>query len=200
MATIRRRGDRWHVQVRRRGRENITRSFLQKSDAEAWARQRELEADRQGLATAHKSLRGVTVADVLVRYRDEIVPRKRGADRETLAINAFLRHPLSKADLSDVTTGMVSSYCAERLRRVKPSSLNRELDILRHAFEIARRHWDLPLTHNAFADVTRPKGAAPRQRRLEQGEREQLRLASVQCRNIYIRYLIEMALARFVTV
>ena len=58
-------------------------------------------------------------------------------------------------------TGMVSAYCAERLRRVKPGTLNRELDILRHAFAVARRNWDVPLAHNAFADVTRPKGCSP---------------------------------------
>ena len=40
------------------------------------------------------------------RYRDEVVPRKRGADRETLTLNVFLRHPLAQVALSDVTAGM----------------------------------------------------------------------------------------------
>ncbi len=78
-----------------------------------------------------RRFKGITVADIVSRYRDEVVPRKRGADRETLTLNAFLRHPLALVALSDVTTGMVSAYCAERLRRVKPGTLNRELDILR---------------------------------------------------------------------
>ena len=167
--------------------------FLLRSDALAWARQQDLDADRQGLPTAHKGLRGVTVADVVVRYRDEVVPRKRGADRETIMLNAFLRHPLAKAALSDINTGMVSAYCAERLKRVKPGTVNRELDILRHAFEVARRSWDVPMVHNAFGAVTRPKAAAPRERRLEPGERERLHAACLQCRNPLIRYLIELA-------
>jgi integrase len=108
-------------------------------------------------------------------------------------LNAFLRHPLAKAALSDVTTGMVSAYCDERLQRVKPGTVNRELDILRHAFEVARRSWDVPLVHNAFADVTRPKGGAPRERRLQPGERERLRAACAQCRNPHIRYLVDLA-------
>jgi hypothetical protein len=57
------------------------------------------------------------------RYRDEVAPRKRGADRETLVLNAFLRHPLAHVALSDVTTGMVSAYFAKRLRRVKPGTI-----------------------------------------------------------------------------
>jgi hypothetical protein len=60
MATLRRRGKRWQVQVRRNGRPSLSRSFQLKSDALAWARQQDLEADRQGLPTAHKGLRGMT--------------------------------------------------------------------------------------------------------------------------------------------
>jgi hypothetical protein len=44
-----------------------------------WAREQEFEADK-GLPPVHKTLRGITVADVVNRYRDEVVPRKRGAD------------------------------------------------------------------------------------------------------------------------
>lgn len=193
MATLRRRGERWQVQVRRTGRPSFSRSFQLKSDALAWARQQDLEADRQGLPTAHKGLRGMTVADVVVRYRDEVVPLKRGADRETVMLNAFLRHALAKAALSDISTGMVSAYCAERLKRVKAGTVNRELDMLRHAFEVARRSWDVPLVHNAFGAVTRPKAAAPRERRLEPGERERLHTACLKCRNPLIRYLVELA-------
>jgi integrase len=133
------------------------------------------------------------VADTVARYRNEVVPRKRGAESETLTLNAFLRHPLARVALSDVTSGMVSAYCAERLRHVKPGTLNRELDILRHAFATARRSWDMLLGNNAFADVTRPKDAAPRERRLHREERGRLQAACVRCRNPYIRYLVELA-------
>jgi integrase len=194
MASIRKRGKRWHVQVRRKGHPSLTRSFLLKSDAEAWGRQRELEADRLGLPTAHKRLRDMTVADVIVRYRDEIVPTKRAGDREAQMLNGLLRHPLAQARLSDVTTGEVSAYCAERLRRVKPSSLNRELDILRHAFNVAKRNWDIPLGTNVFAEVTRPKGSFARERRLKSEERDRLLAAARQCQNRYIPLVIELAL------
>jgi integrase len=80
-----------------------------------------------------------------------------------------------------------------RLQRVQASTLNRELDILRHAFATARRSWDVALVHNVFAEVKRP-GNAPRERRLQSGERERLQVACVECRNPYIRYLVELAL------
>lgn len=194
MATLRKRGQQWHVQVRRKGRASITRSFLLRSDALAWAQQQEFEADRQNLPTAHRSLRGITVADIVTRYRDEVVPGKRGADRETVLLNAFLRQPLARVALSDVTTGLVSAYCAERLQRVKPATVNRELDILRHALAVACRNWDVPLARNVFAEVTRPKTSAPRERRLRSDEWDSLQLAFAQCRNSHVCFLVELAL------
>jgi hypothetical protein len=50
MATIRERGTKWQTQVRRLGTAPITRSFLQRADVVAWARQIEADADRRGLA------------------------------------------------------------------------------------------------------------------------------------------------------
>ena len=81
------------MQVRRKGRTPISRNFASKADALAWAREQEREAD-QGRPQVHKALRDITVADIVIRYRDEVVPRKRGADSETFTLNAFLRQPL----------------------------------------------------------------------------------------------------------
>jgi hypothetical protein len=92
VATLRKRGRWWQVQVRRNGRATLSRSFRLKSDALAWAHQHEHEAERQGLPTAHKALRGITVADILSRYRDEVVPRKRrasGSERERFGTSKF---------------------------------------------------------------------------------------------------------------
>ena len=49
MASIRRRGATWQVQVRRQGLRPLVRSFRLKADAELWARQREAEIDRGDL-------------------------------------------------------------------------------------------------------------------------------------------------------
>lgn len=102
MATLRKRGQRWHAQVRRKGRASVTCSFHSRVEALVWAREQERQAD-QGRPEVQRALKGITVADVVTRYRDEVVPRKRGADREILTLNAFLRHPLARVALSEVT-------------------------------------------------------------------------------------------------
>jgi len=48
MATIRKRGDKYQVQVRRKGFPPLSRSFLKLKDARQWATQCEQQADRQG--------------------------------------------------------------------------------------------------------------------------------------------------------
>ena len=69
-------------------RQSLVRS-VSKREALVWPREQELEARPR----THGTLRGIMVADIVSRYRDEVVPQKRGADRETLTLNAFLRHP-----------------------------------------------------------------------------------------------------------
>jgi integrase len=194
VATIRKRAGRWQVQIRRKGHPSLTRSFSYKSDALVWSHQKELDAERRGLATDHKALSRLSVAEIMVRYRNEIVPRKRGADRETIFIEAFLRQPIAQVAVGNLTTGMVSAYCASRLLTVKPSSVNRELDILRHAFVVAGRDWDIPLSSNAFALVKRPRVRDARTRRLTDGERHRLEEALVQCRNTNFGPLVRLAL------
>jgi integrase len=194
MATIRRRGAKWQVQIRRLGRPGVSRTFFLKSDAQAWAHQKELDAERRGLATEHKSLRNLLVAEILLRYRDEVVPRKLSRASETVAINAFLRHPLAQVAITSLTTGMVSAYCNQRYRSVKASTVNRELDIYRHALVVARRDWDMPLMENPFAAVIRKKSSPPRTRRLQNGERERLNAVCAQCQNRYMPLLVRFAL------
>ena len=93
MATFRQRKGKWQVQVRRNG-ETVSRTFFLKSDAQQWGHQTELEADRKGLPTNRASLNGITVSDLLERFRDTVAPRRRGGgltvflyqrDREIIA-------------------------------------------------------------------------------------------------------------------
>lgn len=72
MATFIRRGEKYFVQIRRKGFPTVCRSFHLKSDAEQWARHMETKADRGDLPTPVKVLDSYKVKDVLERYRDEV--------------------------------------------------------------------------------------------------------------------------------
>lgn len=194
MATIRKRGQKWQVQVRRQGNASLCRSFLRKADAEIWARQLEAEADRRGLPFDPKQLEKLTVADMVARYRDTIVPRKQGREIETIILNAFLRSEVASLTLSEITSAHFSAYRDQRLACVKAATINRELGVLQHAFDIAIREWSLPLRSNPVAAISKPRLDKPRDRRLRDGEEERLIEACRKCRNPLIPPLISFAL------
>ena len=194
MATIRKKNDKWQVQVRRKGAPAVSRSFRTKADAQAWARQVETEADRTGLPISRKALDTMTVGDILKRYGETITPTKRGAVREGMAIRVLQKHGLAKVPLSALTVGKVAAHRDLRLKTVKPASINRELALYSHAFEVARKVWDVPISENPFALVTKPKVANGRSRRLEPGEWEMLRETCQRSRNPHLLPMVELGL------
>lgn len=62
MATIRKRGNRYQVQVRRKGQTPLSKSFMQREDAKRWARMKEAKADTVSAELPDlKALEGVTL-------------------------------------------------------------------------------------------------------------------------------------------
>jgi hypothetical protein len=84
MATIRKRGAKWQVQIRRVGVRPISRSFHVLKDAEAWARQMELVADRRDLPPDPKALQRITLGQLVERYLGTVSVRKRGYHVEVI--------------------------------------------------------------------------------------------------------------------
>ena len=102
MATIRRRGAKWQVQIRRVGIRSASRSFHVRKDAEAWARQMEVQADRRDLPDNSKALQRFTLGQLVERYRDTVSVKKRGHQVERIVLTAFLRHTLCRKRLSEI--------------------------------------------------------------------------------------------------
>jgi hypothetical protein len=69
MPTIRKRGAKWQVQIRRKGQCPVSQSFIAKKDAEMWAREMERRADLRELTADIKLLDQYTLGD-LVRRRN----------------------------------------------------------------------------------------------------------------------------------
>lgn len=166
MATIRKRGSSWQAQVRREGYPPLSKSFTSKTDAAAWARDRERAIDRAELPPTIRDLKGHSVGDLLSRYRESVTPTKRGAGPERYRIGTLLAHSLSRTGLDKLTPALVAQYRDDRLKRVKSGTVRRELAILQHCFEVARREWGLPLPSNPLQQITIPHPQKARERRL----------------------------------
>jgi len=195
MATIRKRGDKYQVQIRRLGQLPISRSFLHKSDALEWARHMEVKADRGELPAPVSLLEKHTLRQVLERYRDEITINKRSAATEAYLLNAFLRQPMANKPLSGTLPAHFSAYRERRLKQVKPGTVNRELSIIKHALDIAKREWGIPIPVNPLADLRKLKIRNSRNRRLSKDELSRLQEAVSESRNLYLMPLIRFAIA-----
>jgi integrase len=166
MATIWKRGASWQVQVRRQGYPPLARTFTSHADATAWARDTERAIDRAELPVPRRDLRALTVSDLLDRYEDEVTVKKRGADRERFKLRVLRSHKIATAPVDKVSGAMVARYRDDRLKIVSGATVRRELAVLQHCFEVARREWDIPLKTNPVRQIRLPDPSRPRQHRL----------------------------------
>jgi hypothetical protein len=67
MATIRKHREKWQVQIRRAGLAPVSKSFLELNDAKAWARLKEVQADRRELPSDPRALQQVILGALVVR-------------------------------------------------------------------------------------------------------------------------------------
>lgn len=194
MATIRKRAGKFQVQVRRQGCPALSKTFHSLQDARLWARQMEIKVDRKELHSDPKALERVTLADLVIRYRETVTPRKRGHEVERIVLTAFLRHPICMKRISDLSSADFALYRDERLKRVQPNSLRREFAPLHNLFETAKDEWGLPLRDNPLTRVRIESPCNRRQRRLKDGELERIELAGKKTNNPYILPVIHIAL------
>lgn len=195
MASIRKQNGKWQVQVRRRGFAHISRTFHQRTDAEQWARYMEVKADRGELPVPKETLEVIRVRDIIERYKDQITVKKRSADTEEYILEAFLRHPIASLTLTQLTSAHFSTYRDKRLKEVKPGTVNRELGIIKHAFTIAEREWDIPLRMNPLDKIQKLKANNARTRRLTNHEFKALQEAATKSLNQEILTLVRFAIA-----
>jgi hypothetical protein len=181
--------------VRRLGHKSVTKSFLNLKDAKAWARLMEVQVDRSELPVDPNILKQFTLGQLVVRYRDNISPKKKTYRTEWIVLDAFLRRPICSRRLSELRTSDFAEYRDERLQVLRPSSLRRELTPIKHLFEVARKEWGLPIRENPLANLSISGADERRERRLRQGELEALDEAAGKSRNDLVRPIVHFALA-----
>lgn len=200
MASIRKHRDKYQVRIRRSGFPTITKSFLKLADAKEWATFQERQADRGELGPNRKELERIVLSDLVKRYRDEVVVTKKGAEIETVVLNAFLRHPICKKRLSELTTADFATYRDDRLKKITAKSLKRQLSPISNMFEVARTDWKIPLRQNPLSELSLKVNDNKRERRLRIGELERLMEAGKKSRNPYtlptVHFALETAMRR----
>ena len=196
MASIRKHRDKWQVQIRRSGSPPASKSFINRKDAENWARQTEVQIDQKCLPHDPRRLQHYTLGELVVRYRETVTPTKRAARNETIVLNAFLRHPICSKKLSHLTQEDFAAYRDERLKQVKAYSVKRMLSPIQNLFEVARKEWGIPIRENPVSKLKFSYVSNRRERRLRAGELELIIKASNKTQNKLILPIVLLALQR----
>jgi len=195
MATYRKRGERWHVQIRRKDHPNLTRSFDRKVDADHWVRRTERQIDvGETVKIDPETLKQTMLKDVLLRYANEVSIGNRGCKPEQYRLNALSKNWIGSYSLDRLTPQMMSKFRDERLQERSPSTVLKELKLLRHVLQFSRRDWGMPILNDPISEITLPKAADARERRLEAGELDALILGCQRGRTPLLAPIILFAI------
>ncbi len=138
----------------------------------------------QGELISRVEAETTTLSELLMRYLMEITPLKKGSAPETARILALLRHPMAQHVVASIRGVDIARFRDERLKKVRPGTVKRDLVILSHLFEVARKEWDIHV-HNPVRDIQIPSDSKSRDRHLQAGENghdsQEIRLLAV-CR------------------
>ncbi|HET8701804.1 MAG TPA: site-specific integrase [Nitrococcus sp.] len=187
MATIRRRDNRYHVQIRKKGSRPLTKSFLKRDDATAWARKVESEIER-GIYVDSLEAQHTTLADALNRYGKEVIWNH--SKRQLPKLSIVRRH-LGHHNLARLSTATLASYRDSRLEVVSAQTVKHELGLIDRVLKKCVTEWGIHLP-KGIPIVSKPKLPQGRTRRLEVGEED--RLIAALKDTLEIRSIVLLAL------
>lgn len=193
MATFRKRGPyQWQAQVRKKGQPLQTKTFETRAQAEQWSRAIEVEMDK-GVFVSRAEAESTTLKELLERYLVEVTPLKKGAAAETNRLRVFMKLPLARRFVAGIRGVDIARARDERLQKVSSATVKRDLVLLGHVFEVARKEWGINV-HNPVRDIKLPADGRPRNRRLQAGEEPRLLAACLEARNSYLLPIVQLAL------
>ena len=172
MATIRQRGNNWEARIRREGWPELCKSFNSKTAARAWATVIESEIER-GVFINRTEAEKNTLGDLFQRYLTEVSSHKKGHDVERYRLISLQRDPIAKFKVAGLSGKLMAEWRDRRLKEVSGSTTNRDLNLISHVINVARKEWGMHI-ENPIAMIRRPPENKARKRRLAVGEEERL--------------------------
>ena len=194
MATFRKRSNgHWQARVRKTN-QNVTKTFINKIDAERWAKQIEVEMQK-GSYTNLVLAERTTFAEIIERYITEVLPTMRGGKADHIRLKALARRPIAKLSMTALTPQKIAQHRDERLKEIAPATVIRELSYFSSIITYARKEWGINI-NNPVALVARPKNPQGRSRILDTSETNALfeALKPIRRRSIWMLPLVKLAL------
>ena len=194
MATLRKRSNgHWQARVRK-ANQTLTKTFINKVDAEKWAKQVEVELDKGSFVNLAQAER-TTFKEIIERYITEVLPTMRGGKADLIRLKALARRPIGKLNMVALTPQRVAQFRDERLKDVAPATVIRELAYVSSIINHARREWGINIA-NPVLMIKKPVGSQGRSRVLDDVETIRLinALKPTGRKSIWMQPLVQLAL------
>lgn len=154
VAYIRKYRDAWRAEVQRHGH-RATHVAPTKREAQAWAIKKELELD------ALKGSSGRTFGQAVAHYEQTVSTTKRGLEWEKRRFVPMVAHFGEDTPLVQIDSDVIGRWRDKRLETVSGSTVQREANLLRNLFSLARDEWRW-IERSPFTGVRLPKHNAAR--------------------------------------
>jgi len=181
MASFRKREGKWQARVKRDGFQPIAKTFINKTDAEKWARGIEVEIERGTYEDPRSANRPGTscLNDLINRYLREVTPTKRNARGERYKLLGWQRQAFAADSVTNLTPSTLAQWRDDQLNRgVAPGTIRNSLAALSAVIRHAALEWGFEDLQNPVMKIKRPAPSKGRTRRLLPGELEAIRQAT----------------------
>jgi integrase len=170
MAYIRVKRGKFKVEINKKGYPRVFKSFSTIKDAKKFCKDVESQMERQ-IFEDYSGARGITLKEILVKYRDEKTVLKKGAREETYTINYLINHKISLNSLMRLKSHHIHKLMLELGNTRAPSTIKKYVNLICHAWRVAKKEWGINLPADNPCDmVTLPKFNDARDRILSKSE------------------------------
>lgn len=151
MAVIRKlKSGKWQVIIRKSNHKSIYKTFIEKNCSEEMGKNSWV-TDWKDIYTDYGNAETITIKDLIIKYRDEIVPEHKAKKSTTHKLNKLLRY--------DVTNQFVlrlrSSHIYNLQKQLEaegsaPKTINIYVQFLHQIWNTAKRKWSINLPAQSF--------------------------------------------------
>ena len=148
MATIKKRGDSWFAQIRRKGHKSISKSFPTKTLAAEWTRKIEAQIDANDFKDG-RTISKITLGDIIDDYTREVGALK-PFGRNKADVLKKLKQAMGSEPLAKITGERLTEYIKERMSTAGGVTIAIDLTYLNSVFKAARQLWGITTDRDAI--------------------------------------------------
>lgn len=187
----------WQAKIRKKGFPAQTKTFRNKSEAQAWAKATEADMER-GTWRDKSEAESTTLSEALDRYADEVAPRsKDGGYRQLSYIRRWKRQCVSRLALARVRGKDIADAIKHLESEGKSANTIRlHLAVLSHLYTVAGSEWGMESLGNPvqMARGRKPRLPQGRERRLVGDEEQRLLDACKIAQNPWLLPIVQLAI------